>query len=447
MFKKILIANRGEIAIRIIKACQQLKIATVAVYSTADRQALFVQLADEAVCIGPASAKNSYLNREAILMAGINTNADAIHPGYGFLSEDELFAQMCEECGMTWIGPQASLIHDFSDKTNSRKIAKKLGLPIIPGTGMITSEPQLYDQANKLGYPVLLKASHGGGGKGIRMASSAKDLFVKYETVKEEAGSSLLDGSIYLERDFEAARHIEVQVFGMPEKLLILGDRDCSLQKHRQKIIEESNASILTQAERQHLYKLVHQLLDGADYQSLGTVEFLFVQHQFYFLEMNTRLQVEHGITEETSGVDIVQAQIKVAAHEPFELPNLNFQGHAIECRLNAENDMTAHLFETGKLTEFAMPTGIRVDTGLQRGDVLTPFYDRLLAKIIVHGTDRTMAVKKMQDALAQTKVNGIGTNLKQLKQIISSEQFIKDNYYIHSVGKMMEESTHESFA
>ncbi|MBU7554394.1 acetyl-CoA carboxylase biotin carboxylase subunit [Pediococcus ethanolidurans] len=447
MFKKILIANRGEIAIRIIKACQQLKIATVAVYSTADRQALFVQLADEAVCIGPASAKNSYLNREAILMAGINTNADAIHPGYGFLSEDELFAQMCEECGMTWIGPQASLIHDFSDKTNSRKIAKKLGLPIIPGTGMITSEPQLYDQANKLGYPVLLKASHGGGGKGIRMASSAKDLFVKYETVKEEAGSSFLDGSIYLERDFEAARHIEVQVLGMPEKLLILGDRDCSLQKHRQKIIEESNASILTQAERQHLYKLVHQLLDGADYQSLGTVEFLFVQHQFYFLEMNTRLQVEHGITEETSGVDIVQAQIKVAAHEPFELPNLNFQGHAIECRLNAENDMTAHLFETGKLTEFAMPTGIRVDTGLQRGDVLTPFYDRLLAKIIVHGTDRTMAVKKMQDALAQTKVNGIGTNLKQLKQIISSEQFIKDNYYIHSVGKMMEESTHESFA
>lgn len=447
MFKKILIANRGEIAIRIIKACQQLKIATVAVYSTADRQALFVQLADEAVCIGPASAKNSYLNREAILMAGINTNADAIHPGYGFLSEDELFAQMCEECGMTWIGPQASLIHDFSDKTNSRKIAKKLGLPIIPGTGMITSEPQLYDQANKLGYPVLLKASHGGGGKGIRMASSAKDLFVKYETVKEEAGSSFLDGSIYLERDFEAARHIEVQVLGMPEKLLILGDRDCSLQKHRQKIIEESNASILTQAERQHLYKLVHQLLDGADYQSLGTVEFLFVQHQFYFLEMNTRLQVEHGITEETSGVDIVQAQIKVAAHEPFELPNLNFQGHAIECRLNAENDMTAHLFETGKLTEFAMPTGIRVDTGLQRGDVLTPFYDRLLAKIIVHGTDRTMAVKKMQDALAQTKVNGIGTNLKQLKQIISSEQFIKDHYYIHSVGKMMEESTHESFA
>ncbi|MBU7563020.1 acetyl-CoA carboxylase biotin carboxylase subunit [Pediococcus ethanolidurans] len=447
MFKKILIANCGEIAIRIIKACQQLKIATVAVYSTADRQALFVQLADEAVCIGPASAKNSYLNREAILMAGINTNADAIHPGYGFLSEDELFAQMCEECGMTWIGPQASLIHDFSDKTNSRKIAKKLGLPIIPGTGMITSEPQLYDQANKLGYPVLLKASHGGGGKGIRMASSAKDLFVKYETVKEEAGSSFLDGSIYLERDFEAARHIEVQVLGMPEKLLILGDRDCSLQKHRQKIIEESNASILTQAERQHLYKLVHQLLDGADYQSLGTVEFLFVQHQFYFLEMNTRLQVEHGITEETSGVDIVQAQIKVAAHEPFELPNLNFQGHAIECRLNAENDMTAHLFETGKLTEFAMPTGIRVDTGLQRGDVLTPFYDRLLAKIIVHGTDRTMAVKKMQDALAQTKVNGIGTNLKQLKQIISSEQFIKDNYYIHSVGKMMEESTHESFA
>lgn len=447
MFKKILIANRGEIAIRIIKACQQLKIATVAVYSTADRQALFVQLADEAVCIGPASAKNSYLNREAILIAGINTNADAIHPGYGFLSEDELFAQMCEECGMTWIGPQASLIHDFSDKTNSRKIAKKLGLPIIPGTGMITSEPQLYDQANKLGYPVLLKASHGGGGKGIRMASSAKDLFVKYETVKEEAGSSFLDGSIYLERDFEAARHIEVQVLGMPEKLLILGDRDCSLQKHRQKIIEESNASILTQAERQHLYKLVHQLLDGADYQSLGTVEFLFVQHQFYFLEMNTRLQVEHGITEETSGVDIVQAQIKVAAHEPFELPNLNFQGHAIECRLNAENDMTAHLFETGKLTEFAMPTGIRVDTGLQRGDVLTPFYDRLLAKIIVHGTDRTMAVKKMQDALAQTKVNGIGTNLKQLKQIISSEQFIKDNYYIHSVGKMMEESTHESFA
>ncbi|WP_427910669.1 biotin carboxylase N-terminal domain-containing protein [Pediococcus parvulus] len=447
MFKKVLIANRGEIAVRIIKACHQLNIVAVAVYSTADRQAQFVRLADESVCIGPASAKNSYLNREAILMAGINTNADAVHPGYGFLSEDELFAQMCEECGMTWIGPQASLIHDFSDKTNSRRIAKQRGLPIIPGSGMITSETQLYDQANKLGYPILLKASHGGGGKGIRMAHSAKELFAKYQIVKEEADSSFLDGSIYLERDFEDARHIEVQVLGLPDKLLILGDRDCSLQRHRQKIIEESNASVLTKPERQELYKLVHQLLDDANYQSLGTVEFLLVQHQFYFLEMNTRLQVEHSITEETSGVDIVQAQIKAAAHNSLGFSYVTFDGHAIECRLNAENDLTNFVFETGKLQTFLMPTGVRVDTGLQSGDKVTPFYDRLLAKIIVYAPDRDQAIRQMQRALSQVEVCGIGTNLTELKRVVASQKFVTDQYDIHSVGKLMEESNHESYA
>lgn len=447
MFRKVLIANRGEIAVRIISACQKLGIATVAVYSEADREALFVKQADESVCIGPAAAVNSYLNREAILMAGINTNADAVHPGYGFLSEDALFAQMCEECGMTWIGPQASLIHDFSDKTNSRALAQKRGLPIIPGSGMITSEPQLYAKANAIGYPVLLKASHGGGGKGIRLVHSAKELFEKYQLVKEEAGSSFLDGTIYLERAFEKARHIEVQVLGMPDQLLILGDRDCSLQKNRQKIIEESNAAILTKKERTTLYKLVHQLLDRSNYQSLGTVEFLFVHHHFYFLEMNTRLQVKHGVTEETSGIDIVQAQIRVAANEKPVVHQIEFTGHAIECRLNAETNVAKQQFETGRLTQFDLPTDVRVDTGLQNGDEITPFYDRLLAKIIVYAKTREAAIKKMQIVLSDVKVTGIGTNLSQLKQLINSTQFAENHYNIHSVGKLMEAGSHESYA
>lgn len=447
MFRKVLIANRGEIAVRIISACQKLGIATVAVYSEADREALFVQQADEAVCIGPANAMDSYLNREAILMAGVNTNADAVHPGYGFLSEDDLFAKMCAECGITWIGPQPTLIHDFSDKTNSRTLAEKCGLPIIPGSGMITSEPQLYAKANALGYPVLLKASHGGGGKGIRLVHSAKELFDKYQLVKEEAGASFLDGAIYLERAFEDARHIEVQVLGMPDQLLILGDRDCSLQKNRQKIIEESNAQILTKAERTILYKLVHQLLDKSHYQSLGTVEFLFVHHQFYFLEMNTRLQVEHGVTEETSGIDIVQAQIQVAAGKKLSIQQVEFTGHAIECRLNSENEASHHQFETGQLTQFKLPSGVRVDTGLQKGDVITPFYDRLLAKIIVSGKTREAAIEKMKTALKQVEVTGVGTNLKQLKQLINSSQFAENHYHIHSVGKLMEEQSHESYA
>ncbi|WP_412988742.1 acetyl/propionyl/methylcrotonyl-CoA carboxylase subunit alpha [Pediococcus siamensis] len=447
MFKKVLIANRGEIAVRIIKACRKLGIATVAVYSQADRKALFVQLADEAVCIGPASAKASYLNREAILMAGINTNADAVHPGYGFLSEDELFAQMCAECGLTWIGPRPQLIHDFSDKTHSRKIAQQRGLPIIPGSGLITSETELYAQASALGYPVLLKASHGGGGKGIRVARSAKELLAKYQVVKEEAGTSFLDSAIYLERDFEDARHIEVQVLGLPKQLVILGDRDCSLQKHRQKVIEESNASILTSKERQQLYHLVHQLLDEAQYESLATVEFLFVHHKFYFLEMNTRLQVEHGVTEETSGVDIVCAQIKVAAKMPFTVPHLDFKGHAIECRLNAENDLKAQIFESGKLTQFKLPPAVRIDTGFQAGDLVTPFYDRLLAKIIVYAKDRPTAIKKMQAALAAIQIDGIGTNLAELKRIVKSRSFIEDRYHIHSVAQLMEEAKNESYA
>ncbi len=447
MFKKVLIANRGEIAIRIIRACQKMDIATVAVFSKADQDAMFVQLADEAVCIGPAAAKDSYLNREAILMAGINTHADAIHPGYGFLSEDELFAQMCEECGMTWIGPQAAHIRNFSDKTHSRKIALNRGLTVIPGSEMISSEPQLYAAAIKLGYPVLLKASHGGGGKGIRKANSAKELLAKYETVKEEAGMSFLDSTVYLERDFETARHIEVQVLGWRDHLMILGDRDCSLQKHRQKIIEESNASVLNKAERQHLYQLVHQLLDDAHYESLGTVEFLFVHHQFYFLEMNTRLQVEHGVTEETSQVDIVQAQIQVAARETPNLRTIHFKGHAIECRLNAENDLEEGQFETGRLDQFCLPEKARVDTGLKASDQVTPYYDRLLAKIIVSAKTRKMAILKMQDALEQVRIEGIGSNLSELKQLVHSKAFMEDHYTIHSVEELMGETKNESYA
>jgi acetyl-CoA carboxylase biotin carboxylase subunit len=429
MFKKILVANRGEIAIRIIKASHQLGIQTVAVFATADRDAPFVKLADEAICIGPAPATESYLNREAILMAGIITNCDALHPGYGFLSEDPLFAEMVEETPMTWIGPQAPMIQQFADKKASRQFAQKQNVPTIPGSDELKDQAALLQAATKIGYPLLLKASFGGGGKGIRVAQNEIELRQAIAVVQQEAGASFGASPLYLERDMRNARHIEVQVLGLGDQLLILGDRNCSIQLRRQKVLEESPAELTTD-QRHQLYQQVHHLLDQTGYQSLGTVEFLQVADQFYFLEMNTRLQVEHGVTEETTGIDIVQTQIKVAAKQNQLVQVTKKPVHAIEVRINA--------LTPGTLCQFEFPSDLRVETGYQAGMQVTPFYDALLAKVIVTGANREAAVARLTVALAQIKLDGVDTNLADVIKLVASPVFQTGNYQINSYQKLL---------
>ncbi|GEP19142.1 acetyl-CoA carboxylase biotin carboxylase subunit [Pediococcus argentinicus] len=429
MFQKVLVANRGEIAVRIIEACHALGIQAVAVYSTVDEHASFVKLADESVCIGTGSASESYLNREAVLMAGIIKQCDAVHPGYGFLSEDPLFAQMVAECKMTWIGPQSELIKEFADKESSRRWAEERNVPTIPGSELITSTENLLVQAKQIGFPLLIKASFGGGGKGIRCIESMDELVPEFKSVQQEATASFGVSPVYLEKDLSDARHIEVQVLGQHNVIYNLGTRNCSLQLHRQKVVEESPADLTTEQQAE-LDQLVHRLLDDTHYNNLGTVEFLFADNHFYFLEMNTRLQVEHGVTEETTGLDIVQMQIKVAADVNLKLVPITFKQHAIEVRLSA--------LTPGTLSKFTWPDkDVRVDTGMQVGDQVTAYYDPLIAKIIVTGSSRSEAVEKLQSVLDNVEVLGIKTNLDTLKTISKNDQFINGTYDIDSLSKM----------
>ncbi|KIS03779.1 acetyl-CoA carboxylase biotin carboxylase subunit [Paucilactobacillus wasatchensis] len=441
MFKKILIANRGEIACRIIRACQRLNITTVAVYSTADKEALFVKQADETYCIGPAAAKDSYLNRETILMAGIIANVDAIHPGYGFLAEDSLFAQMCAQCDITWLGPSAKLISLMGNKSAARKFAAGRGIAIIPGTFVLNDVTQAKVAANKIGYPLLIKASQGGGGKGIRQADDEKQLLSQLVIAKQEAEFAFDNSAIYLEKVLADIRHIEVQVIGdQAGTIQILGDRDCTLQHRRQKVVEESPASFITEAQRRELTQTVHQLLDHVGYQGLGTVEFLFSQDRFYFLEMNTRLQVEHGVTETTTGLDIVLLQLQLAANEG-KLPDCvpMSDGVAIECRLQLTG--TAKI---NQLTSFSFPDSMRVDTGYQQGDYIPPYYDALLAKMIISADTRTAAIAKMSKALAEVEIDGVPNNLSQLEAVVSSNWFLSNEFSVTTLDarKKANEST-----
>lgn len=434
MFHKLLIANRGEIAVRIIKACQQLNIQTVAVCSTADRGAWYTQLADEVVCIGPAAASGSYLNAEAILMAAINTHADAIHPGYGFLAENADFAAMCAECGITWIGPQATQIKLMGDKSRAKDFAQRQGVPVLTGrsiSGLTWAE--IKPIATALGFPLVLKASHGGGGKGIRVIANLKALHQQLRAARQEAAASFLNDAMYLEHYLTDARHVEVQVLGTTEQLFILGDRDCSLQLHKQKVLEESPASVLTADQRRQLYALSRQLLAGTHYQSLGTIEFLFAAGQFYFMEMNTRLQVEHGVTELTTGVDIVTAQIQQAAGEPVVIDEAAAHQPAlvaIEARVTATLPVKQTLIE-----QMTWPAGVRVDTGYRRGDRLVTMYDGLIAKVMVTGHDRTQAVMNLQRALAAIQLVGPATNLDFLRQTTARQAYVADKYSIHSLA------------
>ncbi|ETY75196.1 acetyl-CoA carboxylase biotin carboxylase subunit [Lactiplantibacillus fabifermentans] len=433
MFRKLLIANRGEIAVRIIKACRQLNIKTVAVCSTADRQAWYTELADEVVCIGPAAATASYLNAEAILMAALNTHADAIHPGYGFLAENADFAAMCAECGITWIGPQADQIRLMGDKSQAKDFARQQGVPVLTGQSIQgLAWPQIKQVALKIGFPLVLKASHGGGGKGIRVLQDAQQLHQQLRIARQEAAASFLNDAMYLEQFLPAARHIEVQVLGTGTQVHILGDRDCSLQLHKQKVLEESPASILTANQRLDLNRWSQQLLAQTGYQSLGTIEYLFADGQFYFMEMNTRLQVEHGVTELTTGVDIVIAQIKQAAGEQLTFPaTLTPRCHAIEARLTAIQPI-----EATTIQQFNWPKAVRVDTGYRTGDQFVTMYDGLIAKIMVTGADRAAAVQALQRALAAITWVGPATNLAFLRATAHRSAYIQDQYSIHSLAR-----------
>ncbi|MGT2888159.1 acetyl-CoA carboxylase biotin carboxylase subunit [Streptococcus didelphis] len=438
MFKKILIANRGEIAVRIIRAARELGISTVAVYSEADKDALHTILADQAICIGPARSTDSYLNMKSILSAAMITGAQAIHPGFGFLSENSKFATMCEEMNLKFIGPSASVMDKMGDKINARSEMKKAGVPVIPGSeGEIFSVQEAKGIAAKIGYPLMLKASAGGGGKGIRKVESEFGLEDAFNSASQEALSAFGNGAMYVEKVIYPARHIEVQVLGDAyQNVIHLGERDCSLQRNNQKVLEESPSIAIGPTLRKEMGDAAVRAAKAVDYENAGTIEFLLEEEsgQFYFMEMNTRIQVEHPVTEFVTGIDIVKEQIKIAAglELTHSQEDIHISGHAIECRINAENPNLNFAPSPGKITDLYLPcggVGLRVDSAVYNGYTIPPYYDSMIAKIIVHGEDRFDALMKMQRALYELEIEGISTNIEFQLDLISDKQVIAGDY------------------
>jgi acetyl-CoA carboxylase biotin carboxylase subunit len=430
MFQKILIANRGEIAMRVIAACKEMGIKTVAVHSEADRDSLHVRYADDDVCIGPAVSKQSYLSISSIIAAAEITGADAIHPGYGFLSENAHFAEIVGECNLTFIGPPPQAIRQMGDKARARDTAKRAGVPIIPGSeGAIRTVEEALEVAKEIGYPVILKASAGGGGRGMRICWDADDLPNQYDTARNEAERAFGDGAVYLEKYLERPRHIEIQVFADTHgRVVSLGERECSIQRRHQKLIEESPSPALTDEIRARMGEAAISLCKAVDYVNAGTIEFLFQDGEFYFMEMNTRIQVEHPVTEEVTGIDLVKEQIRVAAGERLSVPEGEFRlrGHAIEFRVNAEDPVT-FAPNPGKIRELHIPggPGVRVDTHIYRDYVVPAHYDSLLAKLIVRGKDRMDAIARGRRALEQFVVEGVKTTIPLHRAILNNEKFI----------------------
>ena len=438
MFRKILIANRGEIAVRIIRAARELGIATVAVYSTADKEALHTLLADEAVCIGPAKSTESYLNMNAVLSAAVLTGAEAIHPGFGFLSENSKFATMCEEVGIKFIGPSGAVMDLMGDKINARAQMIKANVPVIPGSGgEVHTSDEALEVAEKIGYPVMLKASAGGGGKGIRKVEKAEDLVAAFESASREAKAAFGNGAMYMERVIYPARHIEVQILADQHGHVVhLGERDCSLQRNNQKVLEESPSVAIGKTLRQKIGEAAVRAAKSVGYENAGTIEFLFDEdkREFYFMEMNTRVQVEHPITEFVTGVDIVKEQIKIAAGQelPFNQEDIHITGHAIECRINAENPAFNFAPSPGKISNLYLPSGgvgLRVDSAVYPGYTIPPYYDSMIAKIIVHGENRFDALMKMQRALYELEIDGVVTNSGFQLDLISDPHVIAGDY------------------
>ena len=427
MFGKVLIANRGEIALRILRACGELDIATVAVHSTADSQAMHVRLADESVCIGPPKASDSYLNPLAILAAAEITGADAIHPGYGFLSENADFAQMVEEHGFTFIGPSPEHIRLMGDKIVAKATARDLGIPTVPGSdGPIGTEAEAVELAHATGFPVLIKAVAGGGGRGMTVVRGEDELGEAVRMARNEARAAFGDDRVYVERFLDHPRHIEVQVIGDGRGHVIhLGERDCSLQRRHQKVVEEAPSPVLTTAERDRLGATVTEGLRRLNYRSLGTVEFLYQDGEFFFIEMNTRLQVEHPVTELITGIDLVREQIMLAAGEPlrFAQEDITFTGHAIEVRINAEDPRTL-LPAPGRVNAFHAPggPGVRMDSALYAGYTVPPYYDSLIAKLIVHDVDRRMAIRRLDRCLEEVVIDGIPSTVPLLRAIFATD-------------------------
>lgn len=444
MIEKILIANRGEIAVRIIRACREMGIETVAVYSEADREALHTQLADEAVCIGPAASADSYLNMERILSAAMVTGADAIHPGFGFLSENSKFAQLCETCGLIFIGPSSEVIWKLGNKSVAKQTMIEAKVPVIPGNSksVYTVEEGL-KHAEEAGYPVMIKAALGGGGKGMRTAHSPEEFENSFLTAQTEARNAFGDEAMYIEHFVENPRHIEFQILADHYGNVVhLGERDCSIQRHHQKLIEESPSPALTDKLRRKMGEAAVKAAKAAGYTNAGTIEFLLEKNgSFYFMEMNTRIQVEHPVTEWVTGIDLVKEQIRIASGEKllFSQEDITLTGHAIECRINAEDPAKNFRPSPGMITDLYLPggKGVRMDTAIYSGYTIPPYYDSMLAKLIVHGKNREEAILKMRSALGEVIIEGVKTNVDYQYEILHHPDFVSGDMDIEFINKL----------
>jgi acetyl-CoA carboxylase, biotin carboxylase subunit len=444
MFQKILVANRGEIALRVICACKELGISTVAVYSEADRNSLHVRFADEAVCIGPPRSAESYLNIPQVISAAEITNVDAIHPGYGFLSENPNFAKVCEASEITFIGPSAEVIEIMGEKDRARREVKAAGLPTVPGSdGIVEGEEQLAKEAEKIGYPLILKAVAGGGGRGMRIVRKQEELLAMYNTARSEAQGAFGSPDVYAEKFIEHPRHIEFQVIGDSHgKVIHLGERECTIQRRHQKLLEESPSPAMDPKKRKDLGAKVVRALEKIGYTNAGTVEFLMDEDgSIYFIEMNTRIQVEHPVTELISGVDLVKAQIRIAAGERLDdaVGEVNFNGHAIECRINAEDPVT-FVPSAGRITTFQAPggMGVRVDSAAYADAVIPPYYDSMIAKLVVKGRDRAEAIARMKRALDMFVIEGIKTSIPLQRRILADPDFAAGKFDTHFIERLL---------
>jgi acetyl-CoA carboxylase, biotin carboxylase subunit len=447
MFEKVLIANRGEIALRIQRACKELGIPTVAVHSTADADAMHVKLADESVCIGPPQASESYLNIPRLLAACEITGADAIHPGYGFLSENARFAEILEEHNITFIGPTSEHIRIMGDKIEAKETAKRLGIPVVPGSaGAVNSEAEAKDVAASMGYPVLIKATAGGGGRGMKVARSADEIGMALSTARAEAKAAFGNDAVYIEKYLSKPRHIEIQVFGDGKgNAIYLGERDCSLQRRHQKVLEEAPSPALNDAARKKIGETCAAAMRKLKYRGAGTIEFLYEDGEFFFIEMNTRLQVEHPVTEAITGLDLVIEQIRIASGAPLTLKQeeVVFSGHAIECRINAENPRTFRP-SPGKITYYHPPggLGVRVDSGAYQGYRIPPNYDSLIGKLIVHGKNRNECLMRLRRCLSEFIIDGIETTIPLFADLVRHPDIANGAYDIHWLEKYLAETT-----
>lgn len=444
MIRKLLIANRGEIAVRIIRACREMGIETVAVYSEADREALHTKLADEAICIGPAESADSYLNMEQLISATILSGADAIHPGFGFLSENATFAKLCEKCKITFVGPNSQTIASLGNKQEARNTMIAAGVPVIPGSEEPVYTPERGQElAQEIGYPVMIKAALGGGGKGMRVARNEQEFTQAFRTAQTETKNAFGDERMYIERFIENPRHIEFQILADQQGNVIhLGERDCSIQRNHQKMIEESPSAALSQELRERMGQTAVQAAKAANYQNAGTIEFLLEEDgSFYFMEMNTRIQVEHPVTECVTGIDLIKAQLEIASGLPlsYTQEEITLQGHAIECRINAENPKKNFRPSPGKITDVHFPGGkdIRVDSAIYNGYTIPPYYDSMIAKLIVWGETREDAIRKMQSALGELVIEGVDTNIDYQYEILHHPDYQKGQIHVGFIEQM----------